>query len=257
MRRRVLITGIGGGIGSATSEVFAENGWLVLGIDRKYIGISECPSAEELHIADVSEEAEVKGVLDIIENDFGWIDAIINNAAIQVCKPILSTFPEEWDAVMGSNLKSAFYMTIHGYSLLRKRWDLIHGGFGPTTRSQGGSIVNISSVHAINTSKGVAAYAASKGGLVAFTRATAIELAEDGIRVNAVLPGATDTSMLREHLTDEDLELLASKTVIGRVAQPREIAEAILFLADNNRSSFITGASLVVDGGATIRLSTE
>lgn len=242
MRRRVLITGIGGGIGSATSKVFAESGWIVLGIDRRYIRTSECPGAERIYIADVSEETEVVEALGAIGKSFGWIDTIVNNAAIQVCKPILSTFPEEWDAVMNSNLKAAFYTTIHGYSLMEKR---------------GGSIVNISSVHAINTSKGVAAYAASKGGLVAFTRAAAIEFAEDRIRVNAVLPGATDTSMLREHLTDEDLELLANKTVIGRVAQPREIAEAILFLADNNRSSFITGASLVVDGGATIKLSTE
>lgn len=241
MRKRVvLITGIGGGIGSATSEVFAENGWIVLGIDRKRV--SDCFSAAEVYMADVSEEVEVSRIFNIVGMRFERLDAIVNNAAIQVCKPILSTFPEEWDAVMNSNLKAAFYTTIHGYSLMEKR---------------GGSIVNISSVHAINTSKGVAAYAASKGGLVAFTRAAAIEFADEGIRVNAVLPGATDTSMLREHLTDKDLELLASKTVIGRVAHPREIAEAILFLADNNRSSFITGASLVVDGGATIKLSTE
>jgi len=241
MRKRVvLITGIGGGIGGATSEVFAENGWIVLGIDRKRV--SGCFSAMEVYRADVSNESQVSHIFDNIKMRFGRIDAIVNNAAIQVCKPILSTLPEEWDAVMDSNLKAAFYTTIHGYRLMGEH---------------GGAIVNISSVHAINTSKGVAAYAASKGGLVAFTRATAIELADAGIRVNAVLPGATDTSMLREHLTSKDLELLASKTVIGRVAQPREIAEAILFLADNNRSSFITGASLVVDGGATIKLSTE
>ena len=126
--------------------------------------------------------------------------------------------------------------------------------------------MNVSSVHAIATSANIAAYAASKGAMLALTRALAIELAPDQIRVNAVLPGAVDTPMLhsglsRGHLRgDNVLELvqqLGSKHVMGRVGQSQEISEAIYFLADNNRSSFITGQALVVDGGATCRLSTE
>jgi NAD(P)-dependent dehydrogenase (short-subunit alcohol dehydrogenase family) len=130
----------------------------------------------------------------------------------------------------------------------------------------GGAIVNVSSVHAVATSKEIAAYAASKGGMLALTRALAIELAPDKIRVNTVLPGAVDTEMLRSGLnrdhagsgtTDERMEILASKTVIGKIGRPEEIARAIYFLADQDESSFTTGSSLIVDGGATTRLSTE
>jgi NAD(P)-dependent dehydrogenase (short-subunit alcohol dehydrogenase family) len=118
----------------------------------------------------------------------------------------------------------------------------------------------------VQTSANVAAYATSKGGLLALTRAIAIEFAGDNIRVNAVLPGAVDTPMLRAglnrgHLAGEDehsrLDNLARKTVNGRVGQPEEIAHAIYFLADDTQSSFMTGQAMIVDGGATARLSTE
>ena len=116
------------------------------------------------------------------------------------------------------------------------------------------------------SSANIAAYAASKGGLLALTRAIAIEFAPDDIRVNAILPGAVDTPMLRAgfnrgHVGDgtvqERLENLARKTVNGRIGQPEEIAKCIYFLADNSQSSFMTGQALIVDGGATARLSTE
>jgi NAD(P)-dependent dehydrogenase (short-subunit alcohol dehydrogenase family) len=131
---------------------------------------------------------------------------------------------------------------------------------------QGGAIVNVSSVHAVATSANIAAYAASKGALLALTRALAIELAPDNIRVNAVLPGAVDTPMLhaglsRGHVAGADLpalmQALSKRTVMGRIGQPTEIGQTILFLADSERSSFMTGQALVVDGGATARLSTE
>jgi NAD(P)-dependent dehydrogenase (short-subunit alcohol dehydrogenase family) len=158
---------------------------------------------------------------------------------------------EEWDSVMASNLRSAFLTARMGHRLLR---------------AAGGAIVNISSVHALATSRDIAAYAASKGGLVALTRALALELAPDSIRVNAVLPGAVDTPMLhaglsRNHVAGDSVAArmadLGSRTVMGRVGKPEEIAQAILFLADGRRSSFVTGQTLVVDGGATARLSTE
>jgi len=133
-------------------------------------------------------------------------------------------------------------------------------------RAHGGAIVNVSSVHAIATSANVAAYAASKGGLLSLTRALAIELGSDRIRVNAVLPGAVDTPMLHAGLNRwhvhgrnplELVEQLKSRHVMGRIGQAGEIAQAIYFLADDDRSSFMTGQALVVDGGATARLSTE
>ena len=124
----------------------------------------------------------------------------------------------------------------------------------------------MSSVHAVQTSASIAAYAASKGGILALTRAMAIEFAKDNIRVNAVLPGAVDTEMLRGGMSrghvsgptmTERLDNLARKTVNGRIGQPDEIAHAIYFLADYEQSSFMTGQALILDGGATARLSTE
>jgi NAD(P)-dependent dehydrogenase (short-subunit alcohol dehydrogenase family) len=111
----------------------------------------------------------------------------------------------------------------------------------------------------------LAAYASSKGALVAFTRSAALEFASGGVRVNAVAPGAVDTPMLRQGLLrqstpenlDEAMQELARRTPLRRIGSPDEIAQAILFLADNDRSSFITGQTLVIDGGALAHLSTE
>ena len=182
----------------------------------------------------------------------GSLDALVNNAAMQIAKPLLETSVEEWDAVMASNLRSVFLGVKLAYPLLKAKG--------------GGAVVNISSVHAIQTSANIAAYAASKGGLLALTRAMAIEFAPDNIRVNAILPGAVDTPMLRAGLgrghvghgdLQQRLDNLARKTVSGKVGKPEEIAHAIYFLADGEQSSFMTGQALVVDGGATARLSTE
>ncbi|HNO93049.1 MAG TPA: SDR family oxidoreductase, partial [Anaerolineales bacterium] len=170
----------------------------------------------------------------------------------QVAKPLVETTVAEWDAVMNANLRSAFLGVKLAHPLLKA--------------GNGGAIVNVSSVHAVQTSANIAAYAASKGGLLALTRAMAIEFAPDNIRVNVILPGAVDTQMLRAglgrgHLGGSDmqerLDNLARKTVNGRVGKPEEIAHAIYFLADNEQSSFMTGQSIIVDGGATARLSTE
>ncbi len=171
---------------------------------------------------------------------------------MQIAKPLVETTTEEWDEVMASNLRSIFLACKLAFPLLKA--------------SGNGAIVNVSSVHAVATSANIGAYAASKGGVMALTRAMAIEFAPQNIRVNAILPGAVDTPMLRAGLQRghvsggtivDRLENLARKTVNGRVGQPEEIASAIYFLADNTQSSFMTGQALVVDGGATCRLSTE
>ena len=154
--------------------------------------------------------------------------------------------------VMESNLRSVYLAIRHAYPLLKA--------------DGGGSIVNVGSVHAVATSANIAAYAASKGALLALTRALAIEFAADKVRVNTIQPGAVDTPMLRSGLNrghlqgDSTMELvraLGARHVIGRVGQPDEIGRAILFLADPTWSSFVTGQALTVDGGATSRLSTE
>lgn len=247
----VLITGAGGGIGRATVRLFAERGWRVIGVDRAPYG-DDFPANGCFIQADISYPEVAEEIFRQARAFSPTLNALINNAAIQVAKPLLETTVEEWDAVMASNLRSVFLFVKLAYPLMKA--------------AGGGAIVNVSSVHAVQTSANIAAYAASKGGLLALTRALAIEFAPDNIRVNAILPGAVDTPMLRAGLgrghvghgsIEERLDNLARKTVNGRIGKPEEIATAIYFLADDTQSSFMTGQAMIVDGGATARLSTE
>jgi glucose 1-dehydrogenase len=249
--RILLITGAAGGIGRATVNVFTEHGWRVIGVDRqpKYEGFP----IDGVYIeADISLPEQIEAIYQQVAAFTQTLDAVVHNAAVQIAKPLLTTTAEEWDLVMASNLRSVFLGAKLAHPLLKNKG--------------GGAIVNVSSVHAVATSADIAAYAASKGGLLALTRAMAIEFAPDEIRVNAILPGAVDTPMLRAGLSRglagdgtvyDRLENLARKTVNGRVGQPEEIARSIYFLADEKQSSFMTGQALIVDGGATCRLSTE
>lgn len=249
MSKVVLITGVAGGIGHATAKAFSDAGWHVVGIARRKV--NKLSGVHHFILADVSDANAWQKIFEEISKEEGHLDTLVNNAAIQICKPLVETEPSEWDAVMASNVRSVYLAIRHLYPLMKGR---------------DAAIVNVSSVHAIATSANIAAYAASKGALLALTRALAIELAPDRIRVNCILPGAVDTPMLhagltRGHLRGTDVqELMAAlgkRTVMGRVGRPEEIAQTILFLADNNCSSFMTGQALVVDGGATARLSTE
>lgn len=249
--RTVLVTGAAGGIGRATVDLFASSGWRVIGVDRSPFG-DPFPHEGFFIQSDISIGDNLEAIFNQVHEHTGYLDALINNAALQVTKPIIQTTVEEWDAVMASNLRSVFLSAKLAFPLFKA--------------AHGGAIVNVSSVHAVATSANIAAYAASKGGLLALTRAMAIEFAPDNIRVNAVLPGAVDTPMLRagmnrDHVQGSDLQTrldnLARKTVNGRIGKPEEIAHAIYFLADSEQSSFMTGQAMIVDGGATSRLSTE
>ncbi len=250
-KRHVVITGASKGIGRATWDIFTKNNWFVIGIGRSPMQ-GDIPKLGHFIQADVSYEKDWQKIKKETSDITDQLDAIVNNAAIQITKPILDTTVEEWDQVLNANLRSVFLSVKMMHPLLKA--------------GNGGAIVNVSSVHAVATSKEIAAYAASKGGMLALTRALAIELAPDNIRVNTVLPGAVDTEMLKAGLNRDHagggsaaqrLENLARKTVSGKIGTAEEIARAIYFLADNDQSSFITGQPLVIDGGATARLSTE
>jgi len=246
--RTVLITGIFGGIGKATAQLFSEQGWRVIGTDTKIDRNHDDEiSRFKFDAADPDESSRFFAKL---QDEGTFISALVNNAAVQLSKALVETNLEEWDKVLANNLRSTYLMVRNSYPLMK---------------DSGGAIVNVSSVHAMASSANIAAYAASKGALVSLTRALSIELAVDNIRVNAVLPGAVDTKMLRAGLyrrhpgssgIDVSLQELASRHVLGRIGTPREIAEGILFLADGNKSSFITGQTLVIDGGALAKLST-
>lgn len=240
------MTGAAGGIGHATAMLFKQQGWLVIGTDLRP------PPSDD--VFDQFIEVDI-GDADAAENTFSWLDtvrldALVNNAAVNVACRLVETSVAQWDAIMGVNVRAAQQALRCLYPLLKQ---------------SAGSVVNVSSVHAVATSEDLSAYAASKGALCALTRAAALELGSSGIRVNAVLPGAVDTPMLRAGLRDrmggtteaEAYAALASRTPLRRIADPAEIAQVILFLADGERSSYVTGQMVVVDGGATARLSTE
>lgn len=251
-QRTVLVTGAAGGVGHATAEHFLAEGWRVLAIDVKAQPEPALSSGIHFHSADVSQVSSVEDLLSQFKSELGdGLDALVNNAAIQITKPLVETSAEEWDAVHAVNLRAAFLLAKTFHSALKKAT---------------GAIVNVSSVHAMATSADIGAYASTKGGLLALTRAMAIEFAPDGIRANVVLPGATDTPMLasglnRGHVVGGDLTArkadLAKKILLKRLAAPEEIARVIYFLADGLQSSYITGQSIVADGGALARLSTE
>jgi NAD(P)-dependent dehydrogenase (short-subunit alcohol dehydrogenase family) len=232
-RMSVVITGSSSGIGAACVETFQNAGFHVIGVDA-----ADASGADVHHVVDLSTDRcgdEVARLLKGTE-----IEALVNNAAFVEYATALDTETSIWDRILAVNLRAPF---------------LVSKALYPSLRETRGAVVNVGSVHAIATSPGVAAYAASKGGLVALTRALAVEWAPE-VRVNCVLPGAVDTAMLADGLSRSGLtvEELGAKHALGRVGSPKEIAEAIVFLAN---SRFITGAALTVDGGATARLSTE
>src|SRR5690606_9052913 len=180
--RTLLITGAAGGIGRASVALFAEKGWRVIGVDRNDFG-DDFPQNGAFIRSDISRPEDMEAIFEQAKSFSDTLDALVNNAALQVAKPLVETTVDEWDAVMAANLRSVFLGVKLAYPLLKA--------------GNGGSIVNVSSVHAVQTSTNIAAYAASKGGLLALTRAMALEFAPDNIRVNAILPGAVYTPMLR------------------------------------------------------------
>ncbi len=246
MSRLALVTGAAGGIGLATVERLGASGWAVAGID-----VADPPQHVEFEAYERLDlgDAFAGEALSRLVGTLPRLDALVNNAGLQVVSRLAEMSLEDWERTMAVNLRAAFLTTRAAHRALQ---------------SSRGAVVNVSSVHAVHTSSGLVAYAASKGGLVAFSRALALEWAADGIRVNAVLPGAVDTPMLRAGLgrwaaadDDEALATLGRRTPLGRVGRPTEIAEAIVFLADGERSSFITGQSIVVDGGVSAALASE
>jgi NAD(P)-dependent dehydrogenase (short-subunit alcohol dehydrogenase family) len=208
-----VITGAAGGIGRAALEAFAAAGWEAIGLDRQ--PAEDLPEGARVEQVDVSAAEQVETYFAELWVSHQQLHALVNSAAIRLDKPLVDITPEEWDAVQAINLRSVYLASRSAFPLLK---------------AARGAIVNVSSSHAIATSINVAAYAANKGGMLALTRAMALEFGTVGVRVNAVL---------------------------GRVGLPDEIARAILFLADEQQASFITGQALVVDGGATARLITE
>ena len=229
--RTAWVTGGGSGIGQAAARLLAAAGARVVTLDV-------APSADESGIRactlDVRDSAAVRALVQQLEADNLGPDILVNAAGITRDGVVWKLADSEWDEVIDVNLTGAFRMVRAVASGLR-------------ARERGGSIVNVASINGIRGKFGQSNYAASKGGLIAFTRAVATELARDRIRVNAVAPGFTDTPMTAS-LPRESVERAKREILLGRLARPEDIASAVLFLA-SDLSSFITGQVLVVDGG--------
>ena len=243
-RSVVLITGASGGIGSAMAEVFARSGYnLALHCHSNKERLSDLVNSllprlkEDQEVitvcGDLSCEEEVDQVLAQVKDKLGDIDVLINNAGITRDKLLMSMKTEDFDSVIASNLRSV-YLTCHGVirSMLKKR----HG-----------RIINISSVVGVNGNPGQANYAASKAGIIGFSKSLAKEVASRGITVNCIAPGMIETKMT-EVLTDKAKEAILSRIPMGRMGQPREVAEAALFLA-SRAAGYITAAVIPLDGG--------
>jgi meso-butanediol dehydrogenase / (S,S)-butanediol dehydrogenase / diacetyl reductase len=242
--RVVLVTGAAAGIGFGVASRFAAAGARVAVFDIDGPG-AQC-SAEALPGAiaiqgDVASEADTRAAVERTVSAFGRLDTLVNNAGIELNGTVTEMAPDAWDRQMAVNLRGAF---------------LFSRAAIPAMRGAGGSIVNIASVHAFVSWPRCPAYDTTKAGLIGLTRAMALDHGRDGIRVNAICPGYIETPLLEQWFNTLDDREAARRNVIaahpvGRMGTPRDIAEAVLFLA-SDAASFITGASLVVDGGMTI-----
>ena len=192
--------------------------------------------------ADVTSAADMRSLVDFAVDLYGGVDVLVNSAGIQRYGTVVETEEEVWDEVLDVNLKGIYLSSRHAIPQMTKRG--------------GGAIVNVSSVQAFASQRGVAAYTASKGAINALTRAMALDHAQENIRVNAVCPASVDTPMLRwsanlfkgDKSVEETLKDWGRMHPLGRVARAEEVAEVIAFLA-SPRSSFVTGGDYKVDGG--------
>ena len=240
-----IVTGGGSGIGRATCLQLAREGahLAVVDIDRdagcETVAQIEREGGEAIYLhADVSQSADVQGVINHVVEKWGRIEILVNNAGIMRFQPVVDLPEADWDRVMSVNLRAAFLFC---------KYALPH--FRHEDGRKGGAIVNVSSVHAQATTRNVSAYAASKGGVEAFTRALSIEAEPFHVRVNCVAPGAVDTPLL---WTNPNLQSGEEK-LEGAVASSESVAESICFMASRS-AQFVTGSTLAVDAGRLARL---
>lgn len=245
--RVVLVTGAAKGIGAAIARRFLAAGYCAVLFDTDEVALSHM--TKELDAAhrvlpvtgDVALDTDAWRAVESAGSAFGGLDVLVNNAGIDLSGPVTEFAPEQWDRVLGVNLKGAYLFARHAVPLLCRRR---------------GALVNISSVHALVAFSGSPAYDAAKAGLLALTRALALDHGPAGLRANAICPGYIDTPMTRKWLDSlPDQEAVLRQVIgfhpVGRIGTPEDVAEAAWFLA-GEAASFITGATLVVDGGLTI-----
>ena len=239
-----LVTGGARGIGRETSLLLAEAGaQVIINFHRSRREAEEVREeiignggSAEIVQADIAKPEEIDTLFHVIRDKVKKIDILVNNAGIIRDNLLLSMEISEWDSIIDLNLRGAFLCTKYAAEMMMPR--------------HSGKIINISSVCAVKGGRGQTNYAASKGGLISFTRACAVELSGKGIQVNAVLPGMIVTDMssrVRKRAGEEILKCIPC----GRFGEPRDVAQVILFLA-SHMSDYITGQAIPVDGGLSI-----
>lgn len=245
--KTAVVTGGSSGIGRATAVLFGREGAKVVVADQSAEAgldtvreIQKAGGEATFLRVDISNSAEVQGMVDAAIKAYGRIDILFNGAGVLFYGTILETEEREWNRVLSINLTGTY---------------LCCRAVLPSMIRQGsGSIINVASTTgAHDACANAVAYVTSKGGVTLLTRAMAIDHARQGVRVNALCPGATDTPMLRKALTPAQIDNLAASQPIGRLGLPTELAQASLFLASDD-ASFVTGATLFVDGGQTAKV---
>ena len=241
--KNAIVTGGNGGIGLAIAEGFAANGVNLLIIGRNEEKNSLAISRLEKFgtnifslAADISQESEVKRVIDYANTALNSVDILVNNAGINIRKPPQDFSVEEWDSVISVNLKSAFLMSQKVYPLMKQ--------------INGGKIINVGSRYSVFGADWAAAYSSSKAGLVQLSKSLATSWAKDNIQVNTILPGwiKTDLTSPIESLFPDRFDIINRRIPIGRWGEPEDLIGVTIFLA-SFASNYLTGTSIPVDGG--------
>jgi NAD(P)-dependent dehydrogenase (short-subunit alcohol dehydrogenase family) len=243
--KTALITGAGMGMGREAAVVFAAEGASIVvcdingsAADETVALVEKAGGRAQAAVGDVAVEEDVKRMVDTGVKRFGALHILYNNAGVlwkDRDRSVLETDGAQWDRVVGINLKSVFWVTKHGIPHLQK--------------AGGGSIILVGSVSALaGFTRAQDAYTAAKGALIALNKSLAIQFAKDQIRSNIIHPGIVETPMQAPYLTPELRVEFKTGIPLGRIGQPRDIANAALFLA-SDESSFMTGAEMIVDGG--------